>query len=112
MKTECDAVFLFIAELTGSFTPGSGDVNTKLECGQADYINHNLHDLDLESEEDRADLHENIWLERLYDELDEYFRLQKGSTIGRHLSVHLGTCYREESYKWAVPIELDASALA
>lgn len=118
MRTECEAVFLFIAELTGSFKAGSGDVNAKIECGQTDYIKNNLHELDLNEEEDRKELHENMWLERLYAELDEYFRLPVAKlvknpnsvTIMRHLAVHGENTYRTDTYKWAVPIELDASA--
>jgi hypothetical protein len=109
MRTECEAVFLFIAELTGSFKPGSGNVELKIACGQTDYIQNKLHELDLTDEEDRKKLHENIWLERLYSELDQYFSLPKGDALTRHLAVHDGD-YREESYKWSVPIELDASA--
>jgi hypothetical protein len=114
-KKECNAVFLFIAELTGSFVPGSGDEDTKIRCGQLDYVKHYLKDLDLTDEEDRKDLHENVWLERLYTELDQYFRIQDTDNISiafnlcRHLSVDLGK-YRTESYKWTVPIELDFSA--
>jgi hypothetical protein len=112
MRTECEAVFLFIAELTGSFKAGSGNTELKIACGQTDYIMNNLHELDLADEEDRKELHENMWLERLYAELDEYFRIPKGkgSSLVRHLSVHSDTNYRDVTYKWSVPIELDASA--
>jgi hypothetical protein len=112
MRTECEAVFLFIAELSGSFKPGSGNTELKVACGQTDYIMGNLHDLDLADEEDRKELHENMWLERLYAELDDYFRIPKGkgSSLVRHLSVHSEHNYRDETYKWTVPIELDASA--
>ena len=49
---------------------------------------------DLRAEEDRKDLHENIWLSRLYDELDSYYEaIENGAT-----------------HKWTTPIELDASA--
>lgn len=109
MRTECEAVFLFIAELTGSFKAGSGTVKDKIMHGQNDYVQNNLHEFDLNDEEDRKELHENMWLERLYAELDQYFRLPKGDTLTRHLSVYDGY-YRDESYKWTVPIELDASA--
>lgn len=110
MRTECEAVFLFIAELTGSFKAGSGNTATKIACGQNDYVKNNLHDLNLDNEEDRKELHENMWLERLYDELDEYFRLPVSDSLIRHLSVHSVDTYRDESYQWSVPIELDASA--
>lgn len=109
MRTECNAVFLFIAELTGSFVPGSGTTATKIKCGQKDYINHNLHDLDLSNEHDRKELHENVWLERLYNELDQYFNVVNDDGTMRFLAVDLEK-YREETYKWSTPIELDASA--
>lgn len=44
----------------------------------------------LRAEEDRKELHENIWLERLYDELDAY--------------------NTQDIHHWSTPIELDASA--
>ena len=109
MRTECNAVFLFIAELTGSFVPGSGDVNDKIKWGQKDYISHSLHQLDLSKEEDRKELHENVWLERLYDELDRYFNVANDDGTMRWLSIDLER-YRPDTYKWTVPIELDASA--
>ena len=109
MRTECEAVFLFIAEMTGSFVPGSGNVKDKIACGENDYMKNHLPDLDLSSEEDRKDLHEVMWLERLYEELDRYFDVSAGDGMMRYLALDIGM-YREESYKWTVPIEIDASA--
>ena len=109
MKSECNACFLFIAELTGSFVPGSGTVDDKIMCGQANYIGNYLPELNLNDEEDRKDLHEVVWLERLYAELDAYFDIS-GSHLMRYLALD-GDNYREEGFKWSVPLELDASAL-
>ena len=109
MRTECEAVFLFIAELTGSFVPGSGDVNAKIQCGQQDYTKNRFHDLDLDLESDRKELHENVWLDRIYAELDEYFGIDKPDTMLRYLVIDTAN-YRDSTYKWSVPIELDASA--
>jgi hypothetical protein len=109
MREECNAVFLFIAELTGSFVPGSGDQEYKTECGQQDYVTNHLPELNLSEEEDRKDLHEVIWLERLYSELDEYFNLPGSDGIGRFLAIDT-KAYRAYSYQWSVPIEADASA--
>jgi hypothetical protein len=109
MQTECNAVFLFVAELTGSFISGSGNVDTKIGCGQQDYINNVFLELDLDCEEARKSLHENIWLERLYKELDQYFMLPVGSDDERLTAVMSGR-YREDSYKWTVPIEIDATS--
>ena len=110
MRNECKAVFLFIAELNGSFVPGSGTEADKVICGQKDYINSHYHTLDLGSEEDRKDLHEVMWAERLYNELDQYFDINVPTTEERRLAIDSGR-YRDHSYKWTVPIELDATSL-
>lgn len=109
MKSECDAVFLFIAELNGSFTPGSGNKELKINCGQLDYIHHRHPKLDLTKEDDRKDLHESMWLERLYNELDKYFGITGGAEYERRLAVD-SEWYKPTSYKWTVPIECDAGA--
>ena len=108
MRKECEAVFLFIAELTGSFVAGSGTKEDKINCGEQDYITSNLHELDLSTEEGRKDLHENMWLERLYNELDEYFSISAIRSL-RAMTI-AAAAYRTETYKWSVPLELDASA--
>jgi len=108
MKTEVNAILLFVAELTGSFKPGSGTKEDKIKCGQDDYVTNHLPKLDLTDEEDRKDLHEVVWLERLYAELDDYFEIE-GIRSLRALSI-AAEAYREDTYKWTVPIELDASA--
>jgi len=107
MRSEVNAIMLFIAELTGSFEAGTGNQEDKIKCGQQDYITNNLLELDLTTEDDRKDLHENIWLERLYKELDEYFAIPTDK-FARNLALDLEG-YREETYKWSVPLELDAS---
>ena len=109
MKSEVNAVMLFIAELSGSFKPGTGTVENKIECGKNNYLDSFLHDLNLTTEDDRKDLHENVWLERLYDDLDAYFKIPTGNKIAKCLCLDLGK-YREETYKWSVPIELDATS--
>lgn len=112
MKTEVDAVMLFVAELTGSFKKNKSmkTMQDKITCGQQDYVESKLHDLDLNDEEDRKDLHENIWLERLYKELDEYFRLPTGSVLERQLALDTEAYRSSDEYHWSVPIECDASA--
>ena len=109
MKESIDAIFLFASELTGSFKAGSGNKEDKTECGKQDYISNNLHGLDLTTEGDRSELNENMWLERLYNELDEYFSITKGCKLSRGLSLKVGT-YRDTEYHFSVPVELDASA--
>ena len=81
------AIYLFIAELAGV---KSSTVQSKIEAGRNCYTTRYTHDLDLTDEEDRRHLYENIWLERLYDDLDGY--------------------YSNDTYYWSVPVELDASA--
>jgi hypothetical protein len=109
MRNECEAVFLFLAELTGSFVAGTGTREDKIKCGQNDYVNTNLHELDLTTEEGRKEAHENMWIERLCGELDDYFELPKGNKLARRLAIDTDA-YRDTTFKWAVPIELDASA--
>lgn len=108
MKHEVEAVLLFVAELTGSYEAGTGTVVDKIECGKQDYIQNNLLNLDLNLEEDRKELHANIWLERLYRELDEYFNIGQGNPTSRFLAFDTNR-YRS-LFKWSVPVELDASA--
>ena len=110
MKTETDAVFLFIAELTGSFVAGSGNMQDKIKCGEANYIGNYLPELDLESEEGRKDLHELVWLKRLYKDLDGYFSLYVSDCTSRFLALDVGLYREANNYKWSVYIELDASA--
>ena len=85
------AVYLFIAELLGI---KEADSEThKVELGKQFYDERKLPILDLAVEADRKDLHELIWLERLYAELDA-------------LESHTET----QPFQWTVPIELDAGA--
>ena len=79
-------IYLFIAELTGC---KSKSWTTKALAGQSAYHRKELHDLDLTSEADRKELHENIWLERIYAKLDELNEA--------------GSVY------WDIPIEIDAT---
>ena len=80
-------IYLFIAELAGEkHTKSWGQ---KAFAGYRAYKRKELHDLDLTSEEDRKDLHENIWLERIYNLLDILFE--------------------EGQVMWDVPLELDAT---
>ena len=109
MRTEVEATMLFIAELTGSFVAGSGNKEDKIKCGEQDYREGNVHVLDLSTEDGRKDLHENMWLERLYNELDLYFDIFVGDKQLRAIALNVGT-YREAGFKWSVPLELDASA--
>ena len=85
------ATYLFIAELLGVKEADSEEA--KAEIGKQFYIERKLPKLDLALEHDRKELHELVWLERLYAELDA-------------LSNHAGST----PYQWSVPIELDFGA--
>ena len=77
-------IYLAIAELLGI---KGKDWDTRIKQAKTAYGERRLHQLNLDSEEDRADLYENIWLERIYDNLDRY-----------------------DGSNWCVPIEIDATA--
>jgi hypothetical protein len=103
------AIYLFIAELNGTkFCDSEQD---KARIGKEMYKNRELPKLDCQevltsfmtddevtaeiarADHDRSELHELIWLERLYDELDAFFSRNT-----------------DEPFYSYVPIELDASA--
>lgn len=86
--TPVESVYLFIAELLGY---KQGTVPGKLSAGIEAYLNKQL------PEYNEDNLHEFIWLERLYGDLERY-----------DLYVAMGGDPNE--FHWKVPIELDASA--
>ena len=104
MQTVVKNIMLAIAELNGYKV---GTVEGKLQCGVNSYITSKLHDLDSNDEEDRSDIYENIWLERLYLDLDAAYGID-ADPLARALAVDVGTVPAD--YKWSVPIELDANA--
>jgi len=85
-KQELDDIYYFVAELTGSKAKTE---YFKIQDGIKAYRERHLPVLDLSSEEDRKDLHELIWLERIYQSLD--------------------TLYANGTIEWTVPLEIDAS---
>jgi hypothetical protein len=103
-----DAILLFIAELLGYKVGISKE--DKLQYGLHCYLAGNFHNLSLDSEEDRKDLFENIWLERLYAELDGAYGID---AITKQLALLNGSFEADlQAWYWSTPIELDASALA
>jgi len=64
------AIYLFIAELAGHKCLGGTEVD-KARAGKQAYLNKELPQLNLKSEEGRKDLHEWIWLHRIYKALDK-----------------------------------------
>ena len=97
------AVYLFIAELQG-YKSGPSPAH-KAKFGRKMYNSRTLPTLDLTLEHDRKELHELIWLERVYVELDEYFANQ----LERKLSIELGAPL-PTPFMWSVPLECDASS--
>lgn len=102
--------YLFIAELLG-FKKGS-----KLQkelMGKHAYATHKVLDLDLTTEAGQKDQYENIWLERTYTDIDNYYG---GSSLSLRIykrRIAKGTKTKEPKavpYKWVVPIEIDMSA--
>jgi len=85
-----EAMYLFIAELCGVKRIESAEA--KAEKGREFYEERHLPELDYNNEEDLKDLHELIWLERIYNELDIILSMD---TAPKYTSI---------------PIELDASA--
>ena len=86
-------VYLFIAELVGCELTTE---ENKAKDGFTYYQERKLLELDCFNEDDRKDWHENIWLTRLYDELDRYFEHTTNNRAGKFI--------------WLVPVELDAGA--
>jgi len=59
--------YLFIAELYHGFIPNPED---KIKAGRQCYKDRSFHNLDLDTEKGIDDLFENIWLERIYNDID------------------------------------------
>lgn len=70
MTTELNDIYYFIAELTGNKCIGGTEAD-KIEAGRQAYLNRELPRLALNSEEDRKELHELLWLTRIYRALDK-----------------------------------------
>jgi hypothetical protein len=86
---DLEDIYLFIAELHSFKT---GTVADKIAFGESKYKAYDYLDLDYEDNADDLDnLYENVWLERLYDDLDAYFA-------------------NPSNHYWSVPIEIDMSA--
>lgn len=132
------AVMLFIAELNGF---KSGTVKAKVHYGVNCWLTSKLHELDytdytstikansvitdaertkqLEEEAKRledvnAETHENMWLERLYNGLDNHFNISSiiktKAITDRDALIYIMNKHVKSTYLWDIPIELDASA--
>lgn len=88
-KTSLDAIYYFIAEVCGNKAQTEDEV---VQAGIAHYKARHLPKLSLKSEVDRKELHEYIWLNRIYSKLDNLY-----SRAGARLGI-----------KWNIPLEIDA----
>lgn len=79
-------IYLFIAELVGVNAKSWGQ---KALAGRMAYSRRELHDIDLTTEHGRKELHENIWLERIYARLEQLDA--------------------DGSVYWDIPIEIDCT---
>lgn len=79
-------IYLFIAELIGT---NAKSWNAKALAGRCAFNMRKLHDIDLSTESGRKELHENIWLERIYAKLEQFESV--------------------DSVYWDIPIEVDAT---
>jgi len=68
-KDALKSAYLFIAELAYGF---EADIKTKVKLGKQAYKIRYFHNLDLATDEGLDSMFENIWLERLYADLDAY----------------------------------------
>lgn len=113
-----DNKYLAIAEMAGTFVEGTKA--QKISNGRKHYYMRTQLDLDYSNEDDRKDAFENIWLERLYKDIDNYLNLEFKAKIARQRFVQGELSYFEAkaiieakpktNYKWTVPIEIDMSA--
>lgn len=79
-------IFYFIAELSGSKALTE---TKKIHAGYKAYRTRKLPHLDMDTDEGRKELHEYIWLVRIYNKLDQF--------------------YANGSVLWDIPVEIDAS---
>ena len=103
--------YLFIAELLGY---KKGTVKGKENYGRRAYFNKTVHD-----EVELDDLYETIWLERMYDEIDEVLSVavwNKRAALSNYRAGNISmteTAKKVETFtgsKWSIPLEIDMSA--
>lgn len=110
--------YLFIAELLGY---KKGNVAGKVNYGRRAYLESKFLDLDLAKPGDLDDLYENVWLERMYDEITYVLNIEndwkKKAALARYKDRTLSmtdAAAKIEQFdgikKWYVPIEIDMSA--
>ena len=89
--TAINDIYYFIAELTGHKCLG-GTEKDKIEAGRMAYLNRELPTLNLKDAHDRDELHELIWLERIYQRLHILFNSKIVTEV-----------------VWDIPLEIDHS---
>ncbi len=105
-----ESKLMFVAQLLGF---KNGSKQDKIDQGWNQYLTETFHECDY-SDETAEEVFENIWLTRLYQDLDNAFgnsfklkiykqRAKAGETLPINLPI--------VEYKWSVPIEIDMSAL-
>lgn len=102
--------YLFIAELLGF---KKGTKSEKVAMGKQAYGANTLLDLDITTEAGQKDYYENIWLERTYADIDNYFGGESFAlrVYKNRIAKNVKTKDLEPvAYKWSVPIEIDMSA--
>lgn len=107
--------YLFIAELLGY---KEGNVAGKVNYGRKAYLNKQYLKLDFPKDLDK--LYENVWLERMYEEMDYVLDTnswKKKLAIAKYHTkeISMTECARKvetfgNNRKWYVPIEIDMSA--
>lgn len=104
-----ESKLMFVAQLLGF---KNGSKQDKIDQGWAQYLSSEFHECDY-NDDTAEEVFENMWLHRLYQDLDNAFgnsyklsiykqRASKGKTLPIDLPL--------VPYKWAVPIEIDMSA--
>ena len=104
-----ESKLMFVAQLLGF---KNGSKQCKIDQGWNQYLTETFHECDY-SDETAEEVFENIWLTRLYQDLDNAFgnsfklkiykqRAKAGVTLPINLPI--------VEYKWSVPIEIDMSA--
>ena len=104
-----ESKLMFVAQLLGF---KNGSKQCKIDQGWNQYLTETFHECDY-SDETAEEVFENIWLTRLYQDLDNAFgnsfklkiykqRAKAGVTLPINLPI--------VKYKWSVPIEIDMSA--
>lgn len=111
---DTSAIFLHIAEMNGY---REGSTESKIKYGMCMWSENRIHEPNLETEKGRSELHECMWLQRHYKQLDEFFQIKPFTLaniykrrIGRGDYSALQLLVPRTDYQWPVPVELDASA--